>query len=109
MSIMGAESAGGELSGITSREPNAEPRLDPNHRDKRAAWDRRWRRLLERAEQDLARAKEVHYQCATARRLDFYFLPLNVNCDDYEERLEQAERRLREVKRNRYNWDGRNE
>ena len=108
------------VSGISSEEPTAGPSEEDLEepveetsaaskltakeiRDLREEWARLWKEQMSQAQQELAQAKDDVYQCRSAER--YFFVPVAVDCDGVDLRLEDAEARLKKVKLNRYNWE----
>ena len=72
-------------------------------RDYRETWARVWPQRLEAAEKELELAIDAAFQCQSAAH--YVFVPLAVDCYGVFERRAIAEYRLRETRRNRYNWE----
>ena len=72
-------------------------------REYRETWARAWPERLEAAEKELELASDATYQCQSGAH--YVFVPLAVDCDGVFERRAMAEYRLREIRRNRYNWE----
>jgi len=72
-------------------------------RDYRETWARVWPERLEAAEKELELAMDAAFQCQSAAH--YVFVPLAVDCYGVFERRAIAEYRLRETRRNRYNWE----
>lgn len=74
-----------------------------DHRERREEWDRLWRLQVAAAERELESAKDAAFQCEAASR--YFWVPLAIDCNGVDERLADAEARLKEIRRNRYRWD----
>ena len=72
-------------------------------RDYRETWARVWPERLAAAEKELELAIDAAFQCQSAAH--YVFVPLAVDCYGVFERRAIAEYRLRETRRNRYNWE----
>jgi len=72
-------------------------------RDYRETWARIWPERLEAAEKELELARDAVYQCQSAAH--YVFVPLAIDCNGVFKRRAIAEYRLRETRRNRYNWE----
>lgn len=72
-------------------------------REYRETWARVWPQRLAAAKQELELAEDAVFQCQSAAH--FFFVPLAIDCEGVYERRAIAEYRLREVRRNRFNWE----
>ena len=69
----------------------------------RAAWNKIWLRQLEAAGRELARAKDALFQCQSAAH--YAYVRIAADCERVDERVAIAEWKLRQVKKDRYNWE----
>ena len=69
----------------------------------RAAWNKSWRRQLEAAEREVVTVKDALFQCQSAAR--YVYVPIAVDCERVYERVAIAEWKLRQVEKDRYNWE----
>jgi hypothetical protein len=110
------ESVSGEPSSSTvaAAQPAADPEPEADDaeerrpsekeiRDLREQWDRIWREQMDEANKNLEAAKNDVYQCRSAER--YFFVPMAIDCNGVDLRLAAAEARLKQVERNRYNWE----
>ena len=72
-------------------------------RDYRETWARVWPERLEAAEKELELAVDAVFQCQSAAH--YVFVPIAIDCYGVFERRAIAEYRLKETRRNRYNWE----
>lgn len=110
------ESVGGEPTSSTVVVPKPDAVLEPETedaeesrpsekeiRDLREQWDRIWREQMDEAKKNVETARNDVYQCRSAER--YFFVPLAIDCNGVDLRLAAAEARLKQVERNRYNWE----
>ena len=115
-----AEIKGGSLSVVwRSRSPDEspdEPTENEEESDKssqaissvelkelRTAWNKIWLSQLEAAERELATAKDMLFQCESAA--SYVYVPIAFDCEGVYQRVAIAAWKLREVKKDRYNWE----
>lgn len=95
---------GEEQAGASGDAEPDEPALtEAEIRKYRETWARIWPQRLAAAKQELELAEDAVFQCESAAH--FFFVPLAIDCEGVYERRAIAEYRLREVRRNRFNWE----
>jgi hypothetical protein len=92
-----------EAPEIDTKEPEERRPTEKEIRDLREQWDRIWSEQMTEARKNLEVAKNDVYQCRSAER--YFFVPLAIDCNGVDLRLAAAEARLKQIERNRYNWE----
>jgi hypothetical protein len=88
---------------VETGEPERSQLSEKEIRDLREQWGRIWSEQMDEARKNLEVAKDDVYQCRSAER--YFFVPLAIDCNGVDLRLAAAEARLKQVERNRYNWE----
>ena len=112
VSVMGTDSATPPEDGDEPSDDAEEASTDDGARhgltesqirEYRERWARIWPERLRAAEKELELANDAVFQCQSAAH--YVFVPLAVDCNGVFERRAIAEYRVREIKKNRFNWE----
>jgi hypothetical protein len=106
-SVTGSDAPTGEAA-ATEESLDDETASDRSPTDKeirnlRERWQGIWRARMDQAERELESAASDRYQCRAAT--PYFFVPLAIDCDGVEDRVVEAEARLKEVGLTRYRWE----